>query len=628
MRRFCCLFLLLVCAAPTSAQRVLFVDADAAGAADGTSWADAFVHLQDALDVAEPDDEVWVAEGTYRPDRGTTVTLGARNAYFDLRSGVALYGGFAGTETDRAARDWQAHPTILSGDLAGNDGEALDPDAPARAENTFHVVTAGDVDAGPADETAVLDGFYITGGNANAVGIDPNNTGGGLYVILSSRPTLRNLVVERNTARFGGGFGAVAAHGNPAAFGDGPAVSNVVFRDNVASQKGGGAWLFVSDPVFRSVRFEGNRSAVDGGGLYTEGSAAFVHDAVFVGNEAIEGGGIYHDQDNSVVTNTRVLGNEALLSGGGVYVRNVASQADGVPAYMNVVVAGNRALGEEPGRGGGGLYLLRKAPYLTNLVVVGNRAEGEGGGLHLALASPLVVNSILWQNTAAGAEAQLHLGGFGGATEPIVANSLVEGGLPAGTLDGGANFDADPLFENAEGADGIFGTEDDDFRLLPGSPAIDAGENRALLFDLLDLDGDGDTREGLPIDLAGRQRIFDGGSGTALVDVGAYEFGAPPVATGIEPEPEEIPETPIVLAAYPNPFRTTATIRYALPEAGPVTLRVFDALGRLVATLAEGVQAAGPHEARLDGTALAGGLYLFHLEAAGTRTVHTLIHVR
>jgi len=81
-------------ASPAFAQSVIHVDADAGGANDGTSWEDAFVYLQDALAAAEPGNEIWIAEGVYRPDQGGGVTAGDREARFVVPAGLALYGGF------------------------------------------------------------------------------------------------------------------------------------------------------------------------------------------------------------------------------------------------------------------------------------------------------------------------------------------------------------------------------------------------------------------------------------------------------------------------------------------------------------------------------------------------------
>ena len=111
----------------TDYGKVLFVDQSASGANDGSSWANAFNYLQDALQAAIPGTDILVAAGTYRPDQGGGYTLGDTDAYFDLiTTDVAIYGGLAGTEDpatlDLEARDFVTNETIISADVNGDDG--------------------------------------------------------------------------------------------------------------------------------------------------------------------------------------------------------------------------------------------------------------------------------------------------------------------------------------------------------------------------------------------------------------------------------------------------------------------------------------------------------------------------
>lgn len=142
----------------TAAQMIVYVDDTATGAANGTSWQNAFVQLQDGLAAAHAGDQVWVAEGIYRPDLGAGLSPGDRNASFALKTGVQVYGGFAGTEGGLAERAGLFDQTVLSGDLAGYD----QPGFAGYEENSLHVVRGDSVDA-----TAVLDGFTIRGGYAD-----------------------------------------------------------------------------------------------------------------------------------------------------------------------------------------------------------------------------------------------------------------------------------------------------------------------------------------------------------------------------------------------------------------------------------------------------------------------------
>ena len=101
-------------------ENVIFVNYAAHGQKNGTSWADAFTDLQSALNIAQSENEVWVAAGTYWPTNRTDAA-DPRSATFSLNNGVKLYGGFSGNEGSLQERKWMANPTILSGDIDHND---------------------------------------------------------------------------------------------------------------------------------------------------------------------------------------------------------------------------------------------------------------------------------------------------------------------------------------------------------------------------------------------------------------------------------------------------------------------------------------------------------------------------
>ncbi len=235
----------------------IYVRQGASGANDGTSWTDAFVDLQDAMEAAANGSTIWVAGGTYRPDRGTGNPL----ATFQLKDGVSLYGGFAGNETSLEERDLAANPTVLSGDLGG--------------ENSYHVVYANGV-----DQTAVVDGFVITGGDADGVPNDHN--GGGGARIAASRVTLRNCVIRGNKADLNGG-GILNNQGSVLT------LINCVISGNTATNRGGGVQAYQSTVTATNCTIVHNRSGTDGGGIFVNEADLTATNCIFWSNTAQNG---------------------------------------------------------------------------------------------------------------------------------------------------------------------------------------------------------------------------------------------------------------------------------------------------------------------------------------------------
>ncbi|HNT74341.1 MAG TPA: Ig-like domain-containing protein, partial [Anaerolineae bacterium] len=300
----------------------IYVDKDAAGANDGSSWADAFTDLQAGLAAAIAGDELWVAEGAYLPTAGTD-----RAASFALKNDVAIYGGFAGTETNRDQRDWAAHVTTLSGDI-GVTGVVTD--------NVYHVVRGTNL-----ARSAILDGFTISGGCAD--GYDNDHRGGGIHNS-NSDPTLRNVIITNNFAEDGGGM--YSRDGNPQLinvifvsntalyFGGGminwwsgrPELINTVFSGNSAARGGGMSNAYNVTSTLTGVIFYNNQASSWGGGLDNFESLATLVNVTFYGNSAGEsGGGIYNDSNSqSLVSNSILWGNTA-PTGAQVYHESSAS---------------------------------------------------------------------------------------------------------------------------------------------------------------------------------------------------------------------------------------------------------------------------------------------------------------
>lgn len=595
---------------------VIYVDGSATGNNDGTSWADAFTNLGDALLSSAPGSstQVWVAAGTYKPAAGTN-----SNATFLLENGVKIYGGFAGNEASLDGRDPGAHETILSGDLKGDDGANF----ANRGDNVYHVVSAYSW----TDATAVLDGFTISGGNARAAIF-----GGGIYN-KGGNPTFAKLQVSDNSAGQGGGMYTVGGN---------PALSHVTFAGNTADNDGGGILVDganaapFGNPTLTNVTFDGNHAYYGGGmavgrdvadnpaynGTLTLSSVNFsgntaefagglgaqiagpgtdpyfgpgtgkltLNGGVFEGNHATAmGGGMYLGDfgqlqtfDGAVtLTGVAFRGNSAgegtdYATGGGMLVFNYSTPTTANPKLTNVVFSGNRANSE-----GGGLHLTYTNPALTNVTFAGN-ASASGGAVLVAGGTPVIKNSVLWGDTG-----EISISPDVPAT-PSVSYSIVQGGYS-----GTGNLNSDPLFVSPVDASSAPTTSGD--LHLQGSPvaspAIDAGDNGAI-------------PSGVAADLDGKPRKVDGnGDTTATVDMGAYEFQG--TATG----------APQITSADSITFTVGTSGTFTVTATGSPTATITE-----TGTLPSGVTFAdkGDGTATLSGTpaAASGGVYPVTITAA------------
>lgn len=598
--------------------RTIYVDPCAPGSSVGSTWTHAHVCLQNALLEAQRGDEIRVAQGLYMPDRlkpthsgrggsSRPIASGSRTDSFVLPDGVAMKGGYAGYGApDPDARDVKTHPSILSGDLQGNDPSLTDLEwetlaqftmNPNLADNSFTVVTIND-----ASERTVLDGFTITAGHCEGGqpyqeprGViwpspDPNTNGAGAW-ISSGQPTLIRCTFYRNTTRSlegtSSGGAAVFNDNSDATFWDcsfeeniafgyngtsmggavcnltsDPKLANCAFTNNIAASTtyynvGGAMANFDSDPHLVSCSFTVNRAIDAQGGAIFNDATSDVEGAscTFEGNSALLGGAIYNSAGtNCTLSGCVFLGNNVNLSvrdsafydnngeESGLPVLQRASKEGGAvyggegsaTTITNCSFVGNTATNTANGSTTGGAVYSDGQLFLANCLLSGNGALNGAAVYALtessspAAASPppyvsvinctfsangypycnsIVVglgesmsltNCILWDE----ARKEVSTSGEGPPVEVVYCD--VRGGYA-----GEGNIDADPGFQDPNGADGIAGTMDDDLRLSVDSPCLDAGDNLALF--------------SIPAtDLAGQPRL-----GGNLIDMGAYEFHGP-----------------------------------------------------------------------------------------------------
>jgi hypothetical protein len=334
------MLLFLLAIVSTAGAKIIYVDADAPTGgrsgirADGQTWGTAYKYLQDGLGAGVSGDQIWVADGIYKPDAntGNPNGTGDRFATFELKNGVALRGGYAGFgQPDPDARDIEVYQTILSGDLLGNDG----PDFANNYENSYHVVTGNGT-----NDTAVLDGFIITAGNAN--GSNQYRRGGGMYNDNGS-PTLTNCIFYGNSAHFGGGMGNRSSSS--------PTLTNCTFSGNWArlgGGQGGGMANWSSSPTLTHCTFNGNSAGWDGGGMWN------------------------YNFSNPTLTNCLFIGNSPDTDGGGVN-----NWLNCSPTLTNCTFSGNSA------RKGSGMASWDNCnPTLTNCIFWGNTASSGASQIH------------------------------------------------------------------------------------------------------------------------------------------------------------------------------------------------------------------------------------------------------
>ncbi len=393
--------------------------------------------------------------------------------------------------------------------------------------------------------------------------------GAGIYCYFSD-PILENVTILRNSASYGGGI--LSDNSNPA-------LNNVVITEN-AAYVGGGICCNSSSPILKNVRIT-NNIADYGGGISCSSFFPDVENVIIADNIAvINGGGIYcwFGQGYSTLKNVTITGNSA-ENGGGIWFHDAN-------AYLkNVIITANIANDR-----GGGIYCNQYSSItLGNVTIIGNSAA-SGGGIYSYFGNSVnITNTIMWNDNPE----EIVLFHF---TDTITINFSDVLGGEAGIVGGTVNWlegniNEDPLFT---------GGSEHPYSLSDGSPCIDSGTPDT-------------TGLNLPLgDVIGNKRIWDGdGDGIAVVDMGAYEYGAIPVGT----DKPAVDSQWLAVSSYPNPFRDYTTFVYELKEYEAVSVSIFDHLGQMVAEPLNAYQSKGEQQFEWNSGRLPAGMYYYRIQA-------------
>lgn len=326
-----------------------YVDTDVSSSGNGLSWATAYKTLQEALDVAISGDEIWVAEGTYLPTYDYGLGGGTRYNHFRMIDGVAIYGGFAGTETSTSQRtnygEGEANETILSGDLNSNGVDNND------AYHIFYIPAGINLTS-----SSILNGFTITLARAN--GAFPHERGGAIYIYDDNKS---------------------------------PHFENITFKNNYAQSQGSVMFAYNTSITINNCNFKNNNTVNSGGAIYSEWSTYnIITNSQFYNNQTTGGGGAIHYYQclNSNLINVLIYDNIA-DEGGAIYLRNVNAN------LINVTITKNRS-----NFGGAIKSHCDSYTVINNSVIYGNDAIHNADEFYIDCTSDIILNYCSYTSNA------------------------------------------------------------------------------------------------------------------------------------------------------------------------------------------------------------------------------------
>ena len=262
-RKIIAALIFLSCVNPLFAQdsKTYHVTAEATDGGNGLSWENA-ITLTEALSRAKAGDEIWVKG--YEDITGHIYK--APEGGFVLRSGVAMYGGFEGKETNKNVLPTGRHKyqmkyqTALVGDINTNDKASqqliIYPENDTRTDNATHVLTlqmgVTQDNTNDGNKPTIVSGFLIAAGNAKGDNSTSDGRGGGIYVVNNSNDnnaSSRHFRISQCNFANNYGMRGGAIYVDKSCTSSSSAISYCSFFDNVAGKRGtsenegGGMWI-------------------------------------------------------------------------------------------------------------------------------------------------------------------------------------------------------------------------------------------------------------------------------------------------------------------------------------------------------------------------------------------------
>ena len=404
--------------------------------------------------------------------------------------------------------------------------------------------------------------FLITGDPGFISATTINGSEAGSVVSISWWNDSTSVITGFTLTNGGGIYGGGGVHTDGS-----PLISHNIIEYNTAT-RGGGIYSTGSSRIVDNI-IRNNHVTVAGGGIISYGGAFIVERNIITDNTSETYGGGIHIEDSqmSTIRDNLIMRNTAVSRGGGIvfYTEDMGGNLSGN------VIAFNEA----------DMYSSIGIDYgvyrLVNNTICSNSNTGEGL-IFNEYCEATLINNIIWNN----ADNEI-------VVDPTATVSISYCDI-AGGFAGEGNIDIDPLFRDPD---------DGDFHLMAtvcddpeNSPCIDAGHP-----DYLD-----------------RLLDCDWGLGEFIADMGAYG-GGDSLIIGIDESEPQLPENIFAVQAFPNPFNASTIIKYELPRQLSVSIEIYDILGRKIANLQNGPQAAGYHQVLWQPEHVASGAYFYLLQA-------------